>query len=163
MKFLLLKRHKIFCLLHIKEEKYGAISHVCLCFDTDKYFSIFCWSDRAYDIFRTILNFPDFFFYTIFYHLLVTFYFLIDNAVNIPCVAVDDCPKVEKPLNMWCMHQYCVYGFIKPYKWIILCVLHNIFTCLNYFKIWFVLYLDFQFKCICMQCALLLLSCVLSH
>jgi len=115
MEFLLLKRTKWFSLLHIKEGKYGSVSHVCLCFDT-QYFSISCWSDRAYDIFQTTLNFFYFFLYTIFYHFLVTFFPLIDNAVNIPCVVADDCPKVEKPLNMWCMHQYCVYGFIKPYK-----------------------------------------------
>ncbi|KEH26482.1 Nodule Cysteine-Rich (NCR) secreted peptide [Medicago truncatula] len=46
----------------------------------------------------------------------ISLFFVEATELNIPCVAVDDCPKVEKPLNMWCMHQYCVYGFIKPYK-----------------------------------------------
>ncbi|KEH26345.1 Nodule Cysteine-Rich (NCR) secreted peptide [Medicago truncatula] len=41
----------------------------------------------------------------------LTFFFLIVNAVNIRCVTVDDCPKVIKPLLMWCINKYCQYYF----------------------------------------------------
>jgi len=38
-------------------------------------------------------------------------FFLIVNAVDIRCVTVDDCPKVIKPLFMWCIDKYCQYYF----------------------------------------------------
>ncbi|AES70932.1 putative Late nodulin [Medicago truncatula] len=36
--------------------------------------------------------------------------FLVEMGhLSIHCVSVDDCPKVEKPITMKCINNYCKY------------------------------------------------------
>ena len=113
MQFLLIKWSNRLSSFQAKVENYDSFSHLCLCFDHIS-FSISCWSGTPY----AILLFKKF---LIMSNILIPFskifFLLFDNAVSIHCVSVDDCPKVEKPITMKCVANYCKYFVDHKFWW----------------------------------------------